>query len=65
MMMDRIGQSLLNDGSASSVEEVDKMIDSITLKDVSNLAGKIVKSKGALVAVGNLDNVCYLEDLVA
>lgn len=63
-MMDRLGDSLLAHGSFTSNEEMDKLIDSITLKDVSAIAGKIVKSKGAIVSVGDIDNVCYLEDLV-
>ncbi|XP_074594279.1 ubiquinol-cytochrome c reductase core protein 2 [Brevipalpus obovatus] len=62
-LLERLGTSMLNDGSATTCNDIDKMIDSITAQDVSSLATKIMKSKGALVSVGNLDNMCYLEDL--
>ena len=54
---------LLHDGSTISTDGIDEVINSVTAQEVSALATKIMKSKGGMVSVGNLDDMCYLEDL--
>lgn len=62
-LIDTLAATLMNQHEAKSIDELEKHIDGITLKDIQSIASKIVKSKGTLVSVGNLDNMCYLEDL--
>lgn len=50
-------------GQVSSGDEMEKLIDAISVQDVTNLANKVVKGKPAIAAVGHLDNMPYVEDL--
>jgi len=50
-------------GQVTSSEEIEKLIDSISVQDVTSLATKIVKGKPSIAAVGHLDNMPYAEDL--
>jgi len=50
-------------GKMSTNEEIEKLIDSITLQDVTSLVNKTIKGKLTIAAIGNLDNMPYAEDL--
>lgn len=64
-LLDHLGMILTNHNEIKSVDDMEKLVDGITLKDVSAAAAKIMKTKGTLVSVGNLDNMCYLDELTA
>ena len=51
-------------GQVTSTDEIEKLINSITVQDVTNVINKVVKGKPSIAAVGHLDNMPYLEDLV-
>ena len=64
LLVEEIGTQALTLGQVLSLSDFEKAVDSVSAQDVSALASKIVKSKGAMASVGNLQNVPYLEDLV-
>ncbi|XP_054153990.1 cytochrome b-c1 complex subunit 2, mitochondrial-like [Oppia nitens] len=63
-MIEEIGTESLNYGSVLSLPEFQKALDSVTVQDVTGLATKIVKTKGAMASYGNLQNAPFLEDLI-
>lgn len=54
---EQLAQHLLLFDRVISVEEMLVKIDSISLKEVSDLAGKLITSRPVLSAIGNLDNL--------
>lgn len=54
---EQLAQHLLLFDRVMSVEEMLVKIDSISLKEVSDLAGKLITSRPVLSAIGNLDNL--------
>lgn len=51
-------------GQVSTADDLDKLINSITLQDVTSLVNKVVKGKPAIAAIGHLDNMPYSEDIM-
>jgi len=63
-LVEEIGSQALTSGQVISMREYEKAVDSISAQDVSSLALKVIKGKGAMASVGKLYNTPYLEDLV-
>jgi predicted Zn-dependent peptidase len=64
VLVEEIATQSLNAGQVISLKDYEKAVDSITVQDITTLANKITKSKGAMASVGPLQNVPYLEDLL-
>lgn len=62
-LFDCIGTEASLTGQVSTPSELENIINSITVQDVTSLVGKVVKGKPAIAAVGHLDNMPYAEDL--
>jgi len=63
-LLELFGKHALNYRQVQTTKDLEKAVDSVTLKDVTDLASKILRGKGALVSVGNLERGLYLEDLI-
>lgn len=63
VLVEEIATQSLNSGNVISLKDYEKVVDSVTVEDVSSLATKTIKGKGAMASVGRLQNVPYLEDL--
>lgn len=63
-LIEEIGFQSLVSGPVSDLIDFQRAVDSVTIQDVSGLASKIIKTKGAMASVGKVQNVPYLEDLV-
>jgi len=44
--------------------EIDKLVDAVTVADVTNVAKKVVNGKRSMAAVGDLTNTPYIDQLV-
>ncbi|CAG2104811.1 unnamed protein product [Medioppia subpectinata] len=64
VLVEELATQSLNAGQVVSLTDYEKAVDSITVQDITGLANKIVKSKGAMACVGKLQNAPYLEDLL-
>ncbi|CAG2104814.1 unnamed protein product [Medioppia subpectinata] len=64
VLVEELATQSLNAGQVVSLNDYEKAVDSITVQDITGLANKIVKSKGAMASVGKLQNAPYLEDLL-
>jgi len=62
-LLEEMGAQAVATGQIFSTGDVEKLIDAITVNDVTSATAKIVKGKGAMSAVGKLYNTPYLEDL--
>ncbi|RWS05427.1 cytochrome b-c1 complex subunit 2-like protein [Dinothrombium tinctorium] len=63
-LLDEIGTQALNFGKVLSLPELEAAIDGITLSDLSSVANRVMKGKGAMASMGKLHNMPYLEDIV-
>lgn len=63
-LVEELGAQALISGQILNLKDYEKVIDSISAQDVSSLALKIIKGKGAMASVGKLYNTPHLEDLL-
>ncbi len=63
-LVEELGAQALISGQILNTSDYEKAVDSLSVQDVSSLALKIIKGKGAMASVGKLYNTPYLEDLL-
>lgn len=62
-LFEYIGTEASLTGQVSTASEIENIINSISVQDVTGLVGKVVKGKPAIAAIGHLDNMPYADDL--
>lgn len=62
-VMMNLAEQAMGSDRVISLEEVSKMVDSVTVADVSAVAKKLVAGKPSMAAIGNLSNTPYLHEL--
>jgi predicted Zn-dependent peptidase len=63
-LVEELGAQALISGQVLNSRDYEIAVDSVSAQDVSSLALKIIKGKGAMASVGKLYNTPYLEDLL-
>ena len=63
-LMEEVGTAVLNGSQPVTPANLAAAIDAITLNDVNSVAARVVKGKVSIAALGQVDNVPYLEDLL-
>jgi len=63
-LAEELGVRALVTKEAATPGEVDKLIDAVTVADVTNVAKKVLNGKPSMAAVGDLTHTPYLDQLV-
>lgn len=63
VLLEELGVDALNGGSMEALT-VDAVIDSVTLNDLKEVVGKVLKGKVAIASVGQTGNVPFIDELV-
>lgn len=64
-LVEDMGVQALNLGKIIKASDLEAMIDSINIVDISSAATKVMKGRGSIASIGKIHNVPYLEDLAA
>ena len=63
-ILNKLGERALSNVQLNSHEDLITGIQQLTLKDVTAVGNKLIKSKVAVAAIGQVANVPYAEDLI-
>lgn len=63
-LLEELGTASLNGNQLVTPENLASAIDSVTLSDVNSVAAKVTKGKVSIAAIGQVDTVPYVEDLL-
>lgn len=63
-LLEEVGTATLNGNQLVTPDNLASAIDAITLNDVNAVAAKVTKGKVSIAAIGQVDNVPYVEDLL-
>lgn len=63
-LLEEAGTTTLNGTQLVTPENLASAIDAVTLNDVNSVAAKVVKGKVSIAAIGQVDTVPYVEDLL-
>jgi len=63
VVLEELGVQALNGGSLQ-IDKLESVIDSVSLSGLKEVASKVLKGKVAIAAIGQTNNVPFIEDLV-
>jgi ubiquinol-cytochrome c reductase core subunit 2 len=63
-IVEELGSQALTSGQLTSLAQIEKAVEAITVTDVKTIAKKVINGKPSMAAVGNLSHTPYLDQLL-